>query len=462
MNDVLKQFRIVFGIDTKPLDSGVQKAESTLKRFGRVFNSIAATYFSYKIMQGVIKGYVDFNTQLGNSTSLMGYNVENVTALGGALKRFGGDTQSVITSLNALNSGLHEAKFGGGALVEVAKRYGVAFTNSNGKLMSAEQLLSSLSAQLQKYDKQTRMSIAQQLGLDNSLVRAFSNGGKELQRLIDKQKQFGIVTAKDIKISDNFNHAILDLKDSFAGVTKSLARFILPLITKLLKLVAQFMEFLKKHKQFIIAFFSALLVAMLPILAIFAKMAIASAAAFAPIYTVVGVITAIALVAEDIYYYFMGWDSVTGDLVKKFPLLGKALEALRPIFILIKQTFSDIFEFFANPSWDSFANIFVNIGNTIKNLIEAPLARVKDMLSGVMETFKSFLTDNAVVNFISGLFGSNESAPVVPSNNNSTNNNISANITQNISTTSPKELADNTSNLLIGQINAQTQQIGSY
>ena len=62
MNDVLKQFRIVCGIDTKPLDSGVQKAESALKRFGRVFSSIAATYFSYKIMQGVINGFADFNT----------------------------------------------------------------------------------------------------------------------------------------------------------------------------------------------------------------------------------------------------------------------------------------------------------------------------------------------------------------------------------------------------------------
>lgn len=458
MNDVLKQFRIVFGIDTKPLDSGVQKAESTLKRFGRVFNSIAATYFSYKIMQGVIKGYADFNTQLGNSTSLMGYNVENVTALGGALKRFGGDTQSVISSLNALNSGLHEAKFGGGALVEVAKRYGVAFTNSNGKLMSAEQLLSSLSAQLQKYDKQTRMSIAQQLGLDNSLVRAFSNGGKELQRLIDKQKQFGIVTAKDIKISDNFNHAILDLKDSFAGVTKSLARFILPLITKLLKLVAQFMEFLKKHKQFIIAFFSALLVAMLPILAIFAKMAIASAAAFAPIYTVVGVITAIALVAEDIYYYFMGWDSVTGDLVKKFPLLGKALEAIRPVFVAIKQAFSDIMDFLVDPSWDNFINIFLNIGKAIVEMLEKPIARIKSLLSDVVESVKSFVLDNAIVKFI---FGEN-SAPVVPTTNNTSTTNNNVQVTQNITSATPKALADETKGLLTSQINQQRQQVGGF
>ena len=459
MNDVLKQFRIVFGIDTKPLDSGVQKAESTLKRFGRVFNSIAATYFSYKIIQGVINGFADFNTKLGHSTSLMGYNIENVSAMGGALKRFGGDTQSVINSLNALNSGLQDAKFGGGALIDVAKRYGLSISTSNGKLMSAEQLLNSLSRQLQRYDKQTRVAIASQLGLDESLVRAFSNGGAELQKLIDKQKQYGIITAKDVRISDNFNNAVLDLKDSFGGVVKMFSRLVLPLLTKLIKLLTSFVEFMKKHKQFVIAFFSALLIAMIPVLAILGKMAVASAAAFAPIYAVIGVITAIALVVEDIYYYFMGWDSVTGDLVKKFPLLGKALETIRPIFMAIKQAFSDIMDFLSDPSWDNFINIFKNIGNAIISMIEAPIARVKAILNDMIDAVKNFIMDNAIYKLI---FGESNNMPVVPTSNNTSTTNNNVQVTQNISSATPKALADETKGLLTSQINQQRQQVGGF
>ena len=459
MNDVLKQFRIVFGVDTKPLDSGVQKAESTLKRFGRVFNSIAATYFSYKIMQGVINGFADFNTKLGHSTSLMGYNIENVSAMGGALKRFGGDTQSVINSLNALNSGLQDAKFGGGALIDVAKRYGLSISTSNGKLMSAEQLLNSLSRQLQRYDKQTRVAIASQLGLDESLVRAFSNGGAELQRLIDKQKQYGIITAKDVRISDNFNNAVLDLKDSFGGVVKMFSRLVLPLLTKLIKLLTSFVEFMKKHKQFVIAFFSALLIAMIPVLAILGKMAVASAVAFAPIYAVIGVITAIALVVEDIYYYFMGWDSVTGDLVKKFPLLGKALETIRPIFMAIKQAFSDIMDFLSDPSWDNFINIFKNIGNAIISMIEAPIARVKAILNDMIDAVKNFIMDNAIYKLI---FGESNNTPVVPTSNNTSTTNNNVQVTQNISSATPKALADETKGLLTSQINQQRQQVGGF
>ena len=459
MNDVLKQFRIVFGIDTKPLDSGVQKAESTLKRFGRVFNSIATTYFSYKIMQGVINGFAEFNTKLGHSTSLMGYNIENLSAMGGALKRFGGDTQSVINSLNALNSGLQDAKFGGGALIDVAKRYGLSISTSNGKLMSAEQLLKSLSYQLQRYDKQTRVAIASQLGLDESLVRAFSNGGAELQRLIDKQKQYGIITAKDVRISDNFNNAVLDLKDSFSGVVKMFSRLVLPLLTKLIKLLTSFVEFMKKHKQFVIAFFSALLIAMIPVLAILGKMAVASASAFAPIYAVVGVITAIALVAEDIYYYFMGWDSVTGDLVKKFPLLAKSLEVIRPIFMAIKQAFSDIMDFLTDPSWNNFINIFKNIGNAIISMIEAPIARVKSILNDMIDAVKNFIMDNAIYKLI---FGESNSTPVVPTTNNTSTTNNNVQVTQNISSATPKALADETKGLLTSQINQQRQQVGGF
>ena len=312
---------------------------------------------------------------------------------------------------------------------------------------------------MQRYDKQTRVAIASQLGLDESLVRAFSNGGAELQRLIDKQKQYGIITAKDVRISDNFNNAVLDLKDSFGGIVKMFSRLVLPLLTKLIKLLTSFVEFMKKHKQFVIAFFSALLIAMIPVLAILGKMAVASAAAFAPIYAVVGVITAIALVVEDIYYYFMGWDSVTGDLVKKFPLLGKALETIRPIFMAIKQAFSDIMDFLADPSWDNFINIFKNIGNAIISMIEAPIARVKAILNDMIDAVKNFIMDNAIYKLI---FGESNSAPVVPTTNNTSTTNNNLQVTQNITSATPKALADETKGLLTSQINQQRQQVGGF
>ena len=457
MNDVLQEFKIVFGINTAPLDKGLKQTESKIKSFGKVFNSVVATYFSYKLFQGAIQGFTDFNLKIQQATDLMGYSAENVTALGGALKRFGGDTDSAISSLNSLSSSLQQAKQGGGALIDVAKQYGITFTNSNGALLSAESLLSSLGTQLQRYDKQTRVAIANQLGLDNALVRAYADGGAELNRLIAHQKAYGVTTAHDMKISKAFNHAILDLKDSFNGIVKMFSRLVLPSLTKLVKLVTRFIEFLKKHKQLVMIFFAGLVVAMLPVLALFTKMAIASAAAFAPIYAVVGVVSAIALIFEDIYYYFMGWDSVTGDLVKKFPALAKVLEFIRPLVVGIVDTFSAIIDFLKDPSWDSFVNIFKVAGNVIKTYLLGALDLVKQSLMWIYDKTIGLLSK------LGGkLFGGGGDIPQAPAisasgGGGNTTNNATYNVNQTINTDNGKAVADGF-NSAIKSVNQQKLQ----
>ncbi|MCW1675647.1 hypothetical protein OLS47_01350 [Campylobacter jejuni] len=143
MGEILKEFKIVFGLDSKPLEQGIQKSESSLKSFGKVFGSIVATYFSYEVFKGIIQGYADFNTQLSNTLALTGGSVEEVSALGNALKRFGGNTESVTNSMKALNQHLQDAKFGGGALIEVAKKYGLVVS----KYDSAEKTIMNLASQ---------------------------------------------------------------------------------------------------------------------------------------------------------------------------------------------------------------------------------------------------------------------------------------------------------------------------
>ena len=214
MGDILKEFKIVFGLDSKPLEQGVKKSESSLKSFGKAFGALAATYLTADIFKSVISGFVDFNLQLSRGLALTGGNVEEVSALGNAMKRFGGDTNSVINSMKTMNSHLHEAKYGGGALIEVAKKYGLVIS----KGASAEQTITKLASQMGRFDRQTRVAIAGQLGLDEAMTRAFADGGKELERLVNKQKALGVVTEKDLEISNQFNNSVLDLKDLFLSL----------------------------------------------------------------------------------------------------------------------------------------------------------------------------------------------------------------------------------------------------
>lgn len=383
MEDILKEFKIVFGLDSEPMEQGLKKAESSLQSFGKIFGGIVASYFSYEIFKGIIQGYAEFNTQLSQNLALTGGDAGEVMALGNALKRFGGNTDSVINSLKSLNGHLQEARFGGGALVDVAMKYGLVVN----KYDSAEKTIMNLAKQMGRYDRQTRVAIASQLGLDDAMVRAFADGGKELEKLVAKQKELGVITEEDIKISNQFNNAILDLQDLFGALTRDLARVVVPVFTKIVDLIYSFVEYIRKHKVLVLGFFAALLVALSPILLALGKMAIASIAAFAPFYAIIGVVTALALIFEDVYYYFKGWDSASGVLVKRFPVLKGVLDFIKPIVVGIVDTFSALIDFLKDPCWDKFVNIFKVAGNAIVEFIKTPFEWLSNTLGSLIERF---------------------------------------------------------------------------
>ena len=219
------------------------------------------------------------------------------------------------------------------------------------------------------------------------MVRAFADGGKELEQLINKQKKLNIIDPRDEKIAQKFSYALLDLKDIFTALMRDFARVILPSFTKLLNIFTNFIEFLRKHKIFVTAFFAGILVALTPILLTLGKMAIASSLAFAPFYAIGAIIASLALVFEDLLYYFQGYESVTGNLVKKFPLLAPLIEPLRSIVLGIYDTFKSIYNLITEPSWDNLSKVFKNVGNVIKSLIEIPIKAVKNIIDGLIDKF---------------------------------------------------------------------------
>ena len=383
MEQVLKQFTIAFGLNNTALKNGLKDSENALSNFADTAKRLLGAWVSYEFFKNAISNFSEYTTQLSNAAAITGASVQSINALGGALKRFGGNAESAINAIKSINQHLHDAKFGGGALLEISKKYGVVIS----KGATAEQTLLNLAKQMGKYDRQTRVAIASQLGLDEAMVRAFADGGKELEQLINKQKKLNIIDERDEKIAQKFSYALLDLKDIFTALMRDFARVILPSFTKLLNLFTSFVEFLRKHKIFVTAFFAGILVALTPILLTLGKMAIASSLAFAPFYAIGAIIAGLALVFEDLLYYFQGYDSVTGNLVKKFPLLAPLIEPLRSIVLGIYDTFKSIYNLITEPSWDNLSKIFKNVGNVIKSLIEIPIKAIKNIIDGLIDKF---------------------------------------------------------------------------
>lgn len=385
MEQVLKQFTIAFGLNNTELKQGLKDSQSVLSSFVDTARNLLGAWASFEFFKTAINNFKDFTTELMNAQTLTGESAENIQALGGALKRFGGDTSSAVNAIKSINQHLHDAKFGEGALMDIAKRYGVVISKGT----TAEQTILNLAKQMGRYDRQTRITIASQLGLDEAMQLAFADGGKELEQLIQKQKRLNIVSPEDSKIAQAFSYALLDLKDIFGALMRDFARVILPAFSKLLNIMTDFIDFLRRHKVFVVAFFAGILIALTPILLTLTKMAVASTIAFAPFYAIGAVIAGLALIFEDLLYYFQGYESVTGKLVKQFPLLGTFIEPLKPIVLSIYEVFKSIYNLLKEPSWNNLTEVFKSAGKVMYNLMMLPLKAIKGLVDDLIERFPS-------------------------------------------------------------------------
>ena len=453
---------IRIGANTTDLNKEIKNSTNKLMAFGKHFNTIFNGLFAGGAVYSAVKGFNEINMQFDKTSKIIGGNVNQINALSRAFNYFEVDTNETLQTLQGFNYALGEAKRGGGALVEVARKYGIAFANSNGAMMNAEQYLTNLSSQLGRFDKQTRAVIASQLGLSENMQYALIEGGDALKSLISEQKKLNLITEKDLKITKAFKLEMFKFKDQTDQIKRLLGRFLLPLLTKLLKTMTELMEYLRKHKGFVLALLGT-------ILFLLGKMAVVAALAFAPFIAFVAVLVTIAAIFEDIYNYLKGGDSLIGEWAKKIPYIAEVMEVLRKPFEAIFDFIKSIINFFENPSVENFFKIFENgfkalnewvelIYQGVEALVSAlinawkPLEKIQEIAGGAFDKVKGFFG-----------FGGNEMPMLSPANN----YNYGGNTTNNYNITANAHGVSNNNALALGrslgsQINTQTRQHGGF
>lgn len=389
---VIDELVIAFVSDTTKLKKGLKEgekevdkfanaAEKKFKELGDKIQTAFKAYFSFQALKNLTFDFAKETEDLANQAEMVGAKTGDIQMLGNALERFGGNADDAVGAMKSLNNAVVQLRTGGGAFVEIAKQFGIWVKPTK----DGNEALLQVGRQLSKLSLKNRIAVAQQLGLSDSLVRAFADGGEELTRLLERQKELGAVTDEDVNASKRFNGAWLDLKDTFGAVRRDIARILLPVATKLIDAITGFIDYLRKHKVLVTAFFAALAVAMAPVLKMLTLMAIKTLIMAAPFIKLTAIVTAIALIFEDLYYYFKGWDSATGDLVKKFPVLKQTIDLVKPIVLGIVDAFEKIVDWLKDPSWDNFVKILTSIGGTILEQLATPFEAVKNFLNDLMD-----------------------------------------------------------------------------
>lgn len=375
-------------------EKNIKRADISMQGLANTLKRLALAYVSMSAFKATLESYTAFNTQLINANQLLGLETQSLAEMGRAMTRFGGNLESTIGALKSMNSHLQQAKFNGGALVDIARKYGIQIS----AYQKADKALLSLAKQMKGFSLETKTAIMSQLGLDEAMQRALIDGGAELERQIQKQRALGVETDEDIKLTKDFNEAMLDLKDIFSALAREMMRGIMPFLRGLVDKMIFFVDIIRKNEIFVKGFFIGITIALMPILAILAKMAIATLAAFAPFIAIGVAVAGVAAIFEDLYYYFMGWDSATGELVKKFPHLKKVIDPLKPVIMGIMNVFSKIWALIKNPSWRAF-------GDTLKSIFTLPMDALQTLADGLKSWFDSLGQMDGVAGAVFRAFG---------------------------------------------------------
>ena len=311
---VLDTFYILFKSDSaeaerslKRLNTQLTGVESSLGRVGRRWFSL------YALINGIGHSF-RYAFELNAASEALGVNAEALSLWGGAVQKTGGTLKGFESSLESL-----------------AKHLG-----TTPKI--ALEVLPKLADQFQRLSRFQALKYGKIIGLDTPTILLLQQGRRELDAIITRQRELGVVTKRDSEIFGVFKNELEDTGHGFRSLFYQIALAVLPTLSKLLHGIQDVSISLRKHSGFIKG---ALLVIGAAAAFAAAPFIILNAGTLLLTAAILGLAVAVGLAWDDIQGYLRGAPSLIGELIEKFPELKTVAEFV----------FNDLKKGFAGISW---------------------------------------------------------------------------------------------------------------
>jgi len=244
----LETLYILFRADTDDLKKGLNEAEkeigkleSSLKRtdksaekvggsflkFTQSAASFAATSAAAIYSISHFKSALDFGVNLSQTSRLLNVNTTDLQAWGNAVELAGGDAAQFQNTLKGLAT-----KFG----------------TSPATALKALPLYSDL---FHKLSPARAQQVGHQLGFDEGTILLLQQGRREVEDIIKRQKELGLVTEHDSELFNKFRVSLVETKQASQVLFNHLAADALPILIKLQKIAAEGFAYADKHRDVI-------------------------------------------------------------------------------------------------------------------------------------------------------------------------------------------------------------------
>lgn len=282
-----------------------ESAGTNFLRMARAFTGLIAAGAAASIFTSNLKGAIEYGTQLSRNASLLGVNVSELDAWDNALVRTGA------------TAGQFE-----GSLKSLAEHMGTS-------PRIALKVLPQLADTFQRLGRFRALHYGKMLGLDESTILFLQQGRREVEAVIKRQRELGLVTQQDQEVFTRFNRTMSDFDHINRSIYNRIAVSVIPVFERLIGTVKPFFEFLLRHKDVVIGALIGIGIAALTVVIPFLA---ANAAIVGTIALVGGLISVFALLFDDIKTYIEGGESYTGDLIKRWSEFKNVIEDIVKLF----------------------------------------------------------------------------------------------------------------------------------
>lgn len=227
-----------------PLTNLNQGLSSAIGSLAKVATITAGVGLAVGAFAGKILVSANAQVQLAKETKI---GIEAIQELGYVASVSGSSADKMESSLKNLSKKIGETAQTGSADFS---RLGISVRDSFGQVKTADVILNEVSQSFKRLglSSQEQAGFLSKLGIDESLLQTLQLSSVEMQKLQEKARALGVVTEADAKRINSFNISLSTLKYGVSSVSKSFALALAPAMESVAN---SFTDLLIENKDFI-------------------------------------------------------------------------------------------------------------------------------------------------------------------------------------------------------------------
>lgn len=325
-----------------------------------------------------IYAYITNTASLDRTAESLGLSVERLQMWQGAAQAAGGDAEEIADRFRDLNDYITDAtKFDSGPLKEIAQEIGVSLTDATGKARNAEDVMLDLADAFQRVGEQEAVGYGMQLSFDPATIGLLQQGRGELEALLNRQRELGILTKRDTEAATRARQAFVD---AIKAATYIVGTTLTPVLEVLSDWLSRAARWAVEHRDFLRVLFivaaTAITAVLIPALSGLATAGFAAIAPFLPLIVAVGLLT---LTVNDLLAFLDGGNSILGEFLARLGLSEQQIETVRAVLKTLGGILSDVL--------DLVTSFFSRDGAGLADAFQ----RITDKISGLKQIFSSML-----------------------------------------------------------------------